>query len=729
MMSRIRVMATLLVLIQFVPGWTHGASAAPADGDQYGTNFNESWGCGNGISGPRPPLADKVGIPYANQRIYGPWADMFGRNYYQILAATNPWVVPMSGGQTVHIHDRARPAYDAVAANLQAEFASGNFYASDSAGGFTWRTVGGKRNLSYHAFGLALDINSSTNPYRDDNVLITDMPVWYRDAWRTEGFCWGGDWVDVKDTMHYSWMGPVASSFPTRPTPFPPLNAPSTFGQIAVASTLEPRMTTPSDGSVAFSDLSGDGAPDLVSLYPSDGTYFLQVAGADSDFTKIGIYRDTTIPVSANQRVFFADHELTSYPEIWVADVSGSTLVLDIYALDGTPITSYPTTISVDTSTDVSVGYFDSDWEIDLLVVQPGAVTSLQVWDGASNFAIPSLSTEAEIGDTTSPGWSFSIGDRDIDGISDVYAFERGSPTTVHVFDGAEALNPSSFVAGFNSDVSSRLAVGDYDGDGYDDIARLEGTLLRVHLGGVRGPAEDLSRWFKGDGADPWDALGPYDLGPFLTAEEFVRQQYRDFLGREGETAGVAFWADHLVSGRMSPEQVIDDFMGSAEFGQRIAPVVRLYSATFLRLPDYDGLLTWANASRSGWTLEQIADEFTTSAEFQNRYGDVSDAEFVTLLYNNVLGRDPDAGGLADWVGRLESGQSRGSILVGFSESVEYRAAYEHEVVVTMAYVGMVRRAPEPGGFEFWVDKMDTGMTRISMMGGFFRSIEYANRF
>ena len=225
----------------------------------------------------------------------------------------------------------------------------------------------------------------------------------------------------------------------------------------------------------------------------------------------------------------------------------------------------------------------------------------------------------------------------------------------------------------------------------------------------------------------PPDTSGPW--GPFPSAEEFVRQQYRDFLGREGETAGVAFWAGHLVSEGMSPEQVIDEFMGSAEFGQRIAPVVRLYSATFLRLPDYDGLLTWANASRSGWTLEQIADEFTTSTEFQNRYGDVSDAEFVTLLYNNVLGRDPDAGGLADWVGRLESGQSRGSILVGFSESVEYRAASEHEVVVTMAYVGMLRRAPEPGGFEFWVDKMDTGMTRISMMGGFFRSIEYANRF
>lgn len=220
---------------------------------------------------------------------------------------------------------------------------------------------------------------------------------------------------------------------------------------------------------------------------------------------------------------------------------------------------------------------------------------------------------------------------------------------------------------------------------------------------------------------------GPW--GPFSSADEFVLQQYRDFLGREGEAAGVAVWTDALVTEALTPEEVIDQFMGSAEFELKVAPIVRLYSATFLRLPDYDGLVNWVNASNAGMPLTVIANEFTTSEEFQIRYGSLSDTDFVELLYQNVLGRGSDPVGLANWVGRLESGQSRGSILVGFSESPEYRANMEHDVVVTMAYVGMLRRAPEPGGFDDWVGQMDAGLSRTDLMTGFFRSIEYALRF
>jgi len=101
----------------------------------------------------------------------------------------------------------------------------------------------------------------------------------------------------------------------------------------------------------------------------------------------------------------------------------------------------------------------------------------------------------------------------------------------------------------------------------------------------------------------------------------------------------------------------------------------------------------------------------------------------VTLLYGNVLGRGPDAGGLADWVGKLGSGWSRGEVLVGFSESVEYRAKTHHAVDVTMAYVGMLRRSPDPDGFTNWVASLDAGMSRVSLINGFFASPEYTNRF
>ncbi len=101
--------------------------------------------------------------------------------------------------------------------------------------------------------------------------------------------------------------------------------------------------------------------------------------------------------------------------------------------------------------------------------------------------------------------------------------------------------------------------------------------------------------------------------------------------------------------------------------------VVRLYQAVFLRAPDLGGLTHWETRHfLHGTDLYAIADHFVTSSEFQRRYGSLDDAAFVTLVYRNVLGREPDPAGSAFWRGRLASGFSRGSMMVGFSESSEY---------------------------------------------------------
>ena len=49
----------------------------------------------------------------------------------------------------------------------------------------------------------------------------------------------------------------------------------------------------------------------------------------------------------------------------------------------------------------------------------------------------------------------------------------------------------------------------------------------------------------------------------------------------------------------------------------------------------------------------------------------ISDQSFVSLLYNNILGRDPDQSGFDYWINEIESGTSRAEILPGFSESQE----------------------------------------------------------
>lgn len=122
------------------------------------------------------------------------------------------------------------------------------------------------------------------------------------------------------------------------------------------------------------------------------------------------------------------------------------------------------------------------------------------------------------------------------------------------------------------------------------------------------------------------------------------------------------------------------------------ANIARLYSAAFNRAPDISGLSFWedvyangvpASAKAAGYytALAQtddgsgtsIAANFMQSSEFTSTYGSLSDAAFVTLLYQNVLGRAPDQAGLNFWVGQLEGANpaSRATVLVGFAESPE----------------------------------------------------------
>lgn len=98
----------------------------------------------------------------------------------------------------------------------------------------------------------------------------------------------------------------------------------------------------------------------------------------------------------------------------------------------------------------------------------------------------------------------------------------------------------------------------------------------------------------------------------------------------------------------------------------------RLYTAAFDREPDEVGLGYWIEQLDNGASLQAAASGFIHSAEFASLYGaNASDTTFVTKLYNNVLDRDPDQGGLNYWLSQLDNGMSRESALINFSESGE----------------------------------------------------------
>ncbi len=115
------------------------------------------------------------------------------------------------------------------------------------------------------------------------------------------------------------------------------------------------------------------------------------------------------------------------------------------------------------------------------------------------------------------------------------------------------------------------------------------------------------------------------------------------------------------------------DFAARVSYSAGHARMWRLYQAYFLRQPDEGGFTYWASVRADGATLGAIAFEFASSPEFQARYGNLSHAEYVDLVYNNVLCREPDAEGRAYWAGLLETGAlTRWDMMVNFVELNEY---------------------------------------------------------
>ena len=164
-----------------------------------------------------------------------------------------------------------------------------------------------------------------------------------------------------------------------------------------------------------------------------------------------------------------------------------------------------------------------------------------------------------------------------------------------------------------------------------------------------------------------------------LSNVDFVRLVYRNVLQREADAAGLDYWTQRLA-GRDSRGRVMVGFSESPEFvaGTRDrlyehdanGPIGRLYWAYFLRPVDFDGLQHWL---ATGLPPKRISEAFANTPEFRDRYGQLNNDGFVRLVYQNVMSRTPDDEGLQYWKSRLNSGFPRGEMMVGFSESPEFK--------------------------------------------------------
>ncbi len=169
------------------------------------------------------------------------------------------------------------------------------------------------------------------------------------------------------------------------------------------------------------------------------------------------------------------------------------------------------------------------------------------------------------------------------------------------------------------------------------------------------------------------------------------------------------------------------------------ASVTRLYRAALGRSPDQGGLVFWTASIKAGAPLVTLADGFLSSSEFTGRFGSgLANVDYVTRLYQNVLGRAPDASGLAFFTGDLDSGKaSRAQTLVAISESAENKAVTAPVVAagiwspsasaaeVARLYDTTLGRLPDQGGLAYWTNAIDRGATLLDVANGFVGTPEF----
>lgn len=230
--------------------------------------------------------------------------------------------------------------------------------------------------------------------------------------------------------------------------------------------------------------------------------------------------------------------------------------------------------------------------------------------------------------------------------------------------------------------------------------------------------------------------------------EYFVRQQYVDFLGREPDQGGFDYWtarinecgsnADCIRARRID---VSAAFFVEPEFQQTGSFIYRLYKGALGRRLSYTEFS--ADQRRvTGQNLDQsktaFTDAFVQRAEFVARYqADTSAASFVDALLQTV--NDDGCVDLSSERGRLitlyNSGnnlnQSRSIVLRDVADNQAFSRTVYNQVFVLMEYFGYLRRDPDQGGYDFWLDVVsnrDVANYR-GMVCAFISSAEYQRRF
>ena len=261
----------------------------------------------------------------------------------------------------------------------------------------------------------------------------------------------------------------------------------------------------------------------------------------------------------------------------------------------------------------------------------------------------------------------------------------------------------------------------------------------------------------------------------------FVREQYVDFLNREPDAGGLAFWTDQMTHCG-NPDlnvcriNVSAAFFQSIEFQDTGFLVYRIYKTAFgdgsgsssltgtprtisvpvIRLnqflPDTQRIGQGVVVNVGNWQQQldankaAFAEEFVQRPTFLSRYpATMTPSAFVDAL--NATAASGAASGAVppatrdQLVSDLNAGiQTRAQVLLAIAGNSNMVSAEKNRAFVLMQYFGYLRRnpndAPDIGldytGYEFWLNKLNQfngNFVAAEMVNSFLVSDEYRRRF
>lgn len=219
-------------------------------------------------------------------------------------------------------------------------------------------------------------------------------------------------------------------------------------------------------------------------------------------------------------------------------------------------------------------------------------------------------------------------------------------------------------------------------------------TVAGAVTGGVAAVYSGGDRLQASEGTAPFEVAEPRTANASWTLAAVA-----DLLGRAPTDAELTATVARLDGGT-GRATVARELSTSAEWIQ--VSIRRFYLDTLDREPDADGLAFWVGEVQAQRrTLAQVAAGFYSSPEYFSNAGGTG-AAWVADVYTKVLHRDPTPDDIVFWVGRTQD-RGRSRVAATIYASPESRGDR-----VAVLYDALLGRAPDAAGRDFWVGRIVT---------------------